>query len=277
MGPLKNNANNNTKKTRKTRNWAVASKCDTQWSIKVKKYPEANLTLMWPRSTGALWRSQARWPCRSPRASSRCSPTTPPRLCSPSSWRTPAGWSRSCPTNSFCTGERGKQRRAWGAASDLRRHLVRAAAEWKRDGEPVIREKRWRECALRQHEEIQLLIWHEAIIKLSGKYFPPVVSQPHSQQLMSLRRHFTLYRSGKQQTSFNRCFVLCTLSHLTSLARVRCVKRVASVTPPPRTPQTVWCNLLGGKMGGKKKNNIFCFYASCSGSSQLSTKTALPG
>lgn len=31
----------------------------------------------------------------------------------------------------------------------------------------------WRKCSLRQWEEIQLVIWHKPIIKLSGKYFPP--------------------------------------------------------------------------------------------------------
>lgn len=30
----------------------------------------------------------------------------------------------------------------------------------------------WRKCSLRQWEEIQLVIWHKPIIKLSGKYFP---------------------------------------------------------------------------------------------------------
>lgn len=62
-------------------------------------------SFVWLPSPGALWRSRETWPCRSPRASSRCSPTTPPRPCSPSNWRTPAGWSRSCPTNSYYTGE----------------------------------------------------------------------------------------------------------------------------------------------------------------------------
>lgn len=64
----------------------------------------------WLCSTGALWRSPVRWPCPSPRASSRCSPTTPHQLCSPSNWRTQAGWSRSCPTSSCYTGEVSSQK-----------------------------------------------------------------------------------------------------------------------------------------------------------------------
>lgn len=34
-------------------------------------------------------------------------------------------------------------------------------------------ERESRKCSLRQWEEIQLVIWHEPSIKLSGKYFPP--------------------------------------------------------------------------------------------------------
>lgn len=197
------------------------------------------VTPAWLCPTGASWRSRARWRCPSPPASSRCSPTTPPPPCSPSSWRTPAGWSRSCPTSSFCTGEQ----------------------SWV-DGEGRGQEAAMGETRRREQEEIQLAMWHEAVIKLSGKVFS-------TSRLTAARPLRDPSHSSLPQQTNGLVYVPPPLQFLSD------VWNVPLLCFASKKPFAALC--LEALIRGKKKENTFCFSASRSTCSQPSTKTASLG
>lgn len=81
-----------------------------------------------------------------------------------------------------------------------------------------------RKCSLRQWEEIQLVIWHKPIIRLSGKYFPP----DFNSQLFSTARvsSETLYAPKIAKNSKLRITAASFNGPVTSLVRcAECIFR----------------------------------------------------